>query len=89
MLVGPCKTPLPARPRKVLGGHTGTPLHDLNQRVAESAPPTAFQLLLVLAGALCLRLSLYRFQPQQHDWRVPGGAAHSPALPELGSVAPR
>lgn len=52
MLVGPCKTPLPARPRKVLGGHTGTPVHDLNQRVAESAPPTAFQLLPVLAGAL-------------------------------------
>lgn len=59
----PCKTPLPARPREVLGGHTGTPLHDLNQRVAESAPPTAFQLLLVLAGALRLALSRYRFPP--------------------------
>lgn len=34
-----------------------------------------------------LQLSLYRFQPQQQSWCVPSGAAHSPALPALGSVA--
>lgn len=89
VLVGPSEALLPKRHYKVLDGHTGrappcmTSTRDLQSPRHRS--PSSCSWLLPCA---CLWL-LYRFQPQQQDWRIPGGAAHSPALPALASAARR